>query len=329
MNAPSVLHVLRWSVWETLRQSLASRVFWLMLAVSGLSILFCLGIGVRDETTKLPDDIELYDANNQPLTGPSPTPGELTVAFGAVRVPLFRDGPAGVRFVQALLAKWVAGGAGLLLALVCTAGFVPEFVHPGTAAVLLAKPVPRWCLLLGKYAGVVLFVALQGTVFFVGTWVALGVRTGCWDAGYLWGVPILVLHFGLVYTIPVQLAVATRSTAVSLLGGVLFWLICFGVNFARHAAAVRTVLDPRAAPYPPSFRGLIDLCYWLLPKPVDMLALLERAVGTTDHFASSPVLDAAVGAGEFVPELSLLSGVAFAAAMLAIAAHSLATADYG
>src|SRR4051794_9734749 len=112
MTSPAALSVFRWCIWETLRQSLASRVFWLMLGPNALAIAFCLSVGVDGEALRrLPDDIELYDTAGRPLTGPNPTPGHLTVAFGAVRVPLFRDGSGGVQFVEAVLARWVAGAA--------------------------------------------------------------------------------------------------------------------------------------------------------------------------------------------------------------------------
>src|SRR5580704_8787430 len=44
--------------------------------------------------------------------------------------------------------------AGLLLALLWTAGFLPTFLEPAHASILLAKPTPRWQLLVGKFVGV-------------------------------------------------------------------------------------------------------------------------------------------------------------------------------
>jgi ABC-type transport system involved in multi-copper enzyme maturation permease subunit len=192
--------------------------------------------------------------------------------------------------------------------------------------VLLAKPVPRWCLLVGKYLGVVLFVAFQASVFFVGTWLALGVRTGYWPQGYFWAIPVLVLHFALVYSFSAFLAVWTRSTPASLFGGVLFWLLCFGINFSRHATAAQTGND--GAESPALFRSLVEACYWMLPKPADMMMLLDKAIGAEEHFASPDVFDAVVRAGAFLPELSLLTSCLFAFAMFAVAAQKLSTTDY-
>ena len=49
-------------------------------------------------------------------------------------------------------------------ALVWTAGFLPDFLQPSAASVLFAKPVPRWTVLLGKYAGVVINPATPASV---------------------------------------------------------------------------------------------------------------------------------------------------------------------
>src|SRR5262249_23044651 len=139
-------------------------------------------------------------------------------------------------FLQLLLAGGVADAAGLLLALVWTAGFLPTFLEPASASVLLAKPVPRWSLLAGKYLGVLAFVAFQATVFVGGTWLALAARTGIWDATYLLCIPVLLLHFAIFYSVSALIAVCTRSTVACVLGSVLFWFVCWGMNYGRHAA---------------------------------------------------------------------------------------------
>ena len=172
----------------------------MMLAVSGLCILFCLSVSVEGGT-RLHHPGELPDFVSEPPRQPNETEaayrkrleafraeaersgveiasGELSLAFGAIRAKLGRDAEDAVHFLQLLLAGAVADTAGILLALIWTAGFLPTFLEPSAAAVLLAKPVPRWTLLLGKYLGVLVFVVFQATVFVVGTWLALGCAPG-------------------------------------------------------------------------------------------------------------------------------------------------------
>ena len=48
MNHAATPLVIRWLVWDTFRQSLASRIFWVMLFVSALAVLFCLSADTAD-----------------------------------------------------------------------------------------------------------------------------------------------------------------------------------------------------------------------------------------------------------------------------------------
>ena len=100
---------------------------------------------------------------------------------------------------------------------------------------LLAKPVPRWGLLAGKYIGVLAFVLAQAVYFVGGTWLALALRTGVWDAAYLLSIPLLLLQFAVFFGFSLLLAVCFRSTVVCVFGSIAFWGICWAINFGRHA----------------------------------------------------------------------------------------------
>src|SRR5262249_27203237 len=57
MNLPAALYAIRWLVRDTFRQSLASRIFWVMLAVSALCVFVCLSVGVQgDVSLQRPDE---------------------------------------------------------------------------------------------------------------------------------------------------------------------------------------------------------------------------------------------------------------------------------
>jgi hypothetical protein len=64
-----------------------------------------------------------------------------------VSVPLARDAKTAACHLELLLAGGVADTLGLLLTLVWTAGFLPQFLDRRHISVLLTKPAPRWCLL--------------------------------------------------------------------------------------------------------------------------------------------------------------------------------------
>ncbi len=329
MNLPAALFAIRCLIRDTFRQSLAGRTFWLMLGVSALCIVLCASVRLEGgESLRPPGEIELYGGDEKPLTGPNPRPGHLSLAFGAIRLALFRDGEAQVHFLIALLAKWVAGAVGTLLVLVWTAGFLPEFLQPSAASVLLAKPVPRWSLLVGKYLGVLVFVAAQATLFVGGTWLALGLRTGIWLPSYLLCIPLLLLQFAIVYSSSALLAVCTRNTVACVLGSVLFWFLCCAMNYGRHATVAQPYLAPETAPYSALLQTTVEAGYWILPKPADLLILSDQALEINTHFGTAPALEAVQRMGAFDPELSLFTSLLFTVALLGVAARQLVTTDY-
>ncbi len=333
MDSPQTLFVFRWLIRDTFCQALASRAFWVMLAVTALGTIFCLGVRIEggDDLTA-PNDPFLADpATLQPLTGQPADLGTMRLLFGLVRVSLPRDRASGVTLVQVILGSWVAGTAGVLLILVWAAGLVPEFLQPANAAVLLTKPPPYWIILVGKYLGVILFVALQAALFFLCTWVALGIATGVWPTGYLAGAPLMVLHFAALYSFAVLLGVTTRSTMASALGTLLFWVACVCVNSARLAAVSLPEVAPQAQHLSPASRTLAEASYWALPKPLDYLILLEQALGAKAHMmtlSSLPEVAPVVNSSSFDPTLIVLSSLLGSLFLLILAGSQLARIEY-
>jgi hypothetical protein len=189
--------------------------------------------------------------------------------------------------------------------------------------VLLAKPVPRWSLLAGKYIGVLVFVAFQALVFVGGTWLALAVATGVWDPTYFLCIPILLLHFAVFYSFSALLAVSTRSAVACAVGSTLFWLLCWGMNFGRHS--VLSLPDLRGLGQ--SFGFATELGYWMLPKPLDFHLVLVDLLQAENVVR---VVDTAALAqrGAWSPGLSVLSSLAAGVVLLAMAMYEFVLADY-
>lgn len=322
-SLPAALFVTRCLVRDTFRQSLASRTFWLILGLSGLCILLCLSVRIEGVTAFTPKgEIELFGPDRQPFTGLNKGEGRLSIAFGAIRSRMFRDPESEIRFLQTLLAWFGASMIGLLLVLLWTSGFLPEFLQPSSATVLLAKPVPRWALLLGKYVGVLAFVAFQALVFVGGTWLALGWSTGFWFPGYLLTIPLLVLQFAVLYAFSAFLAVWTRSTVVCIFGALLLWGVCAAVNLSRHRAVAAPEGErPAAAP-------VVEAAYWVLPKPADLAHFLAEVLQSGKHFQEGAEVRAAAARNAIDVELSLLTSLLFAGALLGLASRRLVRMEY-
>jgi hypothetical protein len=326
------LRVIAWLVRDTFRQALASGICWLLLGVSTLSILVCLSVSVVGDVTLVkPDERPDFLPRNAPeakdkelirKSGVTVVEGDLLLAFGALRIPLARDARSAVHLLELILAGGVADTLGLLLTLVWTAGFLPSFLDARSVAVLLAKPTPRRRLLMGKYVSVLAFVLAHAVIFVGGTWLAIGLKTGVWDVAYWLSVPLLLLHFAIFFSGSLALAVCTRSTVVSVFGSIAFWILCWGMNYGRHAAVAAEKLAPESR-FSESLIWLADLGYWILPKPADLGMLVYNALGAQDYFQPllAPGLSISFG-------LSILSSLAFTAWLLRAAAKQFESLDY-
>jgi ABC-type transport system involved in multi-copper enzyme maturation permease subunit len=301
MSARTHFYVTRWLMHDTLCQARASGIFWFMLAVSFATILFCLTATVAGAG-----------------------PDRLDMAFGAVSFSSASGLPGLVRSAEVQLASGVADVVGLLLALLWTAGFLPAFLEPAVASVLLAKPVPRWVLLAGKIFGVLAFVAIQAALFVGGTWLALGLRTGVWDFAYFLCIPLLVLHFAVFFSFSAMLAVATRSTVACVFGSLLFWGLCWGMNFGRHAAQVIPDLNGLS----PALAMTTEIGYWVMPKPFDFHLLLSDGLQPGGVFARLVSTQTLAEHGAWSPLASVLASLAAALVLLGVASYEFLTADY-
>jgi ABC-type transport system involved in multi-copper enzyme maturation permease subunit len=333
MNLSASIYAIRWMIRHTFRQARASGILGVMLVVSGLCILICLSVSVRGDINwrdpkldPLPERLPRHTTESPENVAKSGIPvvsGDLLLGFGAISVPLGKDALDAVRFIQLVLAFGVADTFGILLTLIWTAGFLPTFLEPSAVSVLLAKPVPRWSLLVGKFLGVMVFVVMQAVLFIGGTWLALGLKTGIWDALYLLAIPMLLLHFAIFYSFSVLLAVMTRSTVVCVFGSILFWIACYAMNFAHYAA-----LSPDMESASGHFQVGSEVGYWIMPKPADLGILLYDALKAESFFGKAVLFQNVQTQGQFHPELSILSSVAFMFVMLAIAAYEFVKTEY-
>jgi hypothetical protein len=334
MNLPTLFRTIRWMTLDTLRQAVASKLFWVMLAVTAVGTLLCLSVSViggpkpvqfgYEVPSILPkDEAERIGREKVEDDGVRILDGRLSLLFGAFEVPIPRGKDDVVRQLHVWLGALVADTVGILFALIWTAGFLPTFLEPQSATVLLSKPVSRWSILLGKYLGVVLFAAVNAALFVGCTWTALGIKTGCWDATYWLAVPLLASNFAVFYAVSAFLAVCTRSTVAAAFGTLLFWAVCWLMNFAHHRSIMSSVEGLTGGS-----RFMLDLGYWFLPKPFDMGNLFFDTM-RAEVFAVRPEeMKALIEKGQYHPELAAAANAAFAVGTLGLAAYEFETLDY-
>jgi len=232
----------------------------------------------------------------------------MSILFGVWRVddPAFTAGADAARaVVGAVLTKYIAGlyigWVGIIMALIATAGAFPSMMERGAVEVLLAKPLSRPKLFVGKYLAGLVFVAVQATVFVVLTLLVVGLRWGYWFPGYLWSIPLIVVLFSYLYGFSVLFAVLTRSTTTALLLTMVAWIgvwvpqttYALLVSFSSLSAPVSPAPSGSAPPSPwqidEKWVRLASAARWVVPKTKDIPLIAGNLIGAST--ATEVVLD--------------------------------------
>jgi ABC-type transport system involved in multi-copper enzyme maturation permease subunit len=256
---PSVLWAL---IADTFQEARARWLFWGLFGLSTLLIaifLFALNIdvvaGARATIEMGPKSRQIYDIHKF-----------VNVSYSWISIALY---------------IW-----GTLLALFASAGLIPILLEPGRIALLLSKPVSRPMLLLGRYTGNVLIVALNHTYLVVGIWLILGFKTTIWEPRFLLAIPISIFIFAVLLCVVVLVGVVFESAALSIMAVVAIMLI--SSLLAQRDWSIR-LLDSDWS------RELWLAFYWIVPKVYDLGAAMKQLI-LYDHEADwiTPVWTSAV-----------------------------------
>ena len=194
---------------DSYRELNAKRLFWVVLAVSGLVVALFASIGLS--------------AGSVTLLGWT-TPIHSPLLSFVTREVFYKQ-----MFVTFGIEYWLAWLASIL-ALISTAGIFPDLMAGGSIDLYLSKPISRLRLFATKVFGGLLFVTLQVTVFCACCFVVLRVRGGDWEPGVFIAIPLVVLMFSYLFAACVLLGVVTRSTIAALLLTLLFWAVIWAVQ---------------------------------------------------------------------------------------------------
>ena len=322
-----------WLARDTFRQSLASGIGWLLLALSGACIVVCLSVSVSAPVRlgpagENPDflprfDGDAHDGAKVRQSGVAVADGSLRLAFGAVRVPIARDVAAAVHFLQLILARGsgrhpgAAADAGVDGRLLAELPRFPRHSPSSWRSRFPARPC-SWASTSACWHS----SSCRRRFSSAERGLALAVRTGVWDAVYLRAVPLLLLHFAIFFSFSLLLAVCTRSTVVCVFGSIAFWGLCWAINFGRHAVTAASELTAQGA-FSAPLVWLANVGYWLFPKPVDLGKLVFDSLGAGAYFRTPFAGGAGISLG-----LSVFTSLLFTAYILFAASRQFAKMDY-
>lgn len=212
-----------------------------MYILAGISTIVLLGVALAVSVTSSAD-------------------GETLMLFGQQASPPV---PAAdlARVVQQMQAG-LAGGlfTGIILfGVFATAGVIPDMLERGTVDLYLSKPISRWQLLLGKYAGAVTAIAINILYFLAGAWLVFGLKCGVWEPMLFTSSLTMIFMFAALYALVVFFATWTRSTAATIILTYLYLFILGEVlqnrEFSLYLISENTV-----------YRAIIDGVYYLFPQ---------------------------------------------------------------
>ncbi len=167
-------------------------------------------------------------------------------------------------WVSIVLYVW-----GTFLAIFASAGLIPGVLEAGRIALLLSKPVGRTTLLLGRYLGNLLVVALNHIYLVGSVWLILAIKTNIWNDRFLLAIPVSIFIFAVLLCVVVFVGVVSESAALSVMAPVALGLI--SALLAQYQVVVK-LLDSEWS------RRLWMILYWIVPKVFDLGSALRQSI---------------------------------------------------
>jgi ABC-2 type transport system permease protein len=158
---------------------------------------------------------------------------------------------------------------GTFLAVFASSGLIPSVLEAGRISLLLSKPLTRTSLLLGRYAGNLMVVALNHTYLVLSVWVILGLKTHIWAPRFLLAIPVSIFLFAVLLCVVVLVGVISESAALSVMAPIGLSLI--SVLLAQHQLVIRLLSSEWS-------RQLWMFFYWILPKVFDLGNAMRQTI---------------------------------------------------
>src|SRR5260370_20777944 len=162
---------------DTVREAFARKIFWGFFGCSTALILFFIFIMRIDVVQGAIATVSLFGNASRSLD----VARLVRQAHGAIAAFLFT--------------------AGMFLAVFASAGLIPSVFEPGRIELLLSKPVERYHILVGRYAGHVVVIAANIFYLVLAVWIIFGLKTAVWTPGFLWSSAIIVFVFSVLLTV--------------------------------------------------------------------------------------------------------------------------------
>ncbi len=132
---------------------------------------------------------------------------------------------------QRSVEMWIHIGANaiftisMVLFIAACAGYFPNLLSAGAVDLVLAKPLSRGRILLGKYVGGLALYSVAIIATYLVIYVGLGLRTGVWHSKVFLAVPLQIYSAAVLFAILAWIGILGRSTALAMILGYFFYLV--------------------------------------------------------------------------------------------------------
>ena len=213
---------------------------------------------------------------------------------------------------------FIVGFFGIFLAIIVSAGVIPETYRSGSVDLLLSKPLNRPVLFLAKYIGGCAFVLMNICYLITGLFLVVGLRWGLWEARILIAIPVFLFYFMILFSVTALIGLLSRRTVLSIFVTILFWGSCILVASSKQTMERLLPLadgleGPRMispegeseAPQADAFWqsiytfGILPL-YTVLPKPLELDETVQYFLDQKGKIKSRSVWSPVISSGIFL-----------------------------
>ena len=137
----------------------------------------------------------------------------------------------GITALRKGVEVWLATWASLMFMvsmwgfIAAAAGYFPGMLQAGAVDVLVAKPVGRGQIFLGKYVGGMVLYAAALLAAYLLIFLGVGIRTGEWHVQFFSAIPLTIYAVALLYAVVAWVGVFTRRTALAIVLGYVFYFV--------------------------------------------------------------------------------------------------------
>jgi ABC-type transport system involved in multi-copper enzyme maturation permease subunit len=222
---------------DTFREAFSRKIFWGFFGCSTALILFFIFILRIDVVQGAVATVSLF-GNTSPA----------------------RDVQRIVRQAHGAIAAFLFT-AGMFLAVFASAGLIPSVFEPGRIELLLSKPVERYHILIGRYIGNLLVIAINVFYLVFTVWLIFGLKTGVWTYGFLWSSALTLFVFAVLLTVVVLIGVLWESAVIAT-------MVTFGLMLVSPILAQKPLLERLLTSE--TSRNIVRTLYYVLPKVFDL-----------------------------------------------------------